>query len=137
MDQGVIRSLKAHHRKNVVRKIIRSLEKKTLPKISSILGMQILVATWDAATTKTVVICFRKSKISSECQRSAIAEDNDPFTELEEEIKNLRSIQPDLVPENMDAASFTDVDAEVLVVQRQPSAADIVAELLETEDVLE
>ena len=35
MGQGVIRSLKAKYRKNVVQKIIQSLEKKkTLPKIS-------------------------------------------------------------------------------------------------------
>ena len=35
MDQGIIRSLKAKYRKNVVQKIIQSLKKKkTLPKIS-------------------------------------------------------------------------------------------------------
>ena len=47
----------------------------------------------------------------------AITEDNDPFKEMDEEFENLRSIQPDLVSENMDAASFTNVDAEVLAVQ--------------------
>ena len=35
----------------------------------------------------------------------------------------------------MDKASFTDVDAEVLAAQPPPSDAEIVAELLETEDV--
>ena len=45
MDQGVIRSLKAKYRTNVVRKIIRSLEKnKTLSKISLLHGMQMLVS---------------------------------------------------------------------------------------------
>ena len=79
------------------------------------LGMQILVATRDAVTRKTVVNCFRKSKISSESLKAA--EDDDPFKELEEEIENLRSIQPDLVSEKKDAASFGDVDVEVLAVQ--------------------
>ena len=45
MDQGVICSLKAKYRKNVVWKIIQSVEKKkTLPKISSLQGMQMLVS---------------------------------------------------------------------------------------------
>ena len=35
----------------------------------------------------------------------------------------------------MDGASFTQVDAEVLVVQPPPSDTEIVAQLLETEDV--
>ena len=50
-------------------------------------------------------------------RKGAVAEDYDFFKELEEQIENLRSIQPDLVSENMDAASFTDVDAEVLPAQ--------------------
>ena len=94
-----------------------------------------LVTAWDAVTTKTVLNGFLKSTISSECQKAIIAEDDDPFKELEEEIENLSSIQPDLISENMDKVSFTDVDAEVLAVQPPPSDAEILAELLETEDV--
>ena len=49
IDQGVIRSLKAKYRINVVRKIKRSLEKnKILPKISLPHGMQMLVSAWNA-----------------------------------------------------------------------------------------
>ena len=59
MDQGVIRSLKAKYRKNIVRKIIQSVEKKkTLPKISLLQVMQILVSAWDALLTQTIVNCF-------------------------------------------------------------------------------
>ena len=68
--------------------------------------MQMFVAAWDAVTSKTVVNCFGMSKISSEIQKAAIAEDDDPFKEFEEEIENQRSIQPDLVSEKMDAGSF-------------------------------
>ena len=81
---------------------------------------------------KTTVNCFRKSKILSESQRFAIAEDNEFFKELEKEID---SIQPDLVSENMDTVSFTNVGAEVLAVQPPASDAETVAELLETKDV--
>ena len=44
--------------------------------------MQILVAPWDAVTTKTVLNCFQKSKISGETQKAAIGEDDDPFKEV-------------------------------------------------------
>ena len=43
-----------------------------------------LVAAWDAVTTKTLVNCFRKSKISSKSQKTVITEDDDLFKELEE-----------------------------------------------------
>ena len=71
-----------------------------------------LVAAWDAAT---VVNSFRMSKISSESQKDAVAEDGDPFKELDGQTEKLRSLQPDSVSENMDAAFFTDV-AKILHV---------------------
>ena len=52
MDQGGTHSMKAKYCKNVVWKIIQSVEKKkTLPKISLLQGMQIVVSTWDAPLT--------------------------------------------------------------------------------------
>ena len=39
-------------------------------------------------------------------QKANIAEDDDPFKELEAEIVNLRSIQSDLVSKNIDAARY-------------------------------
>ena len=72
MDQGVIRSLKAKYRKNVVRKIIQSVEKKkSFLKILLLHQMQMLVSVWDALSTQTVVNCFRKSGISIETQEMA------------------------------------------------------------------
>ena len=79
--------------------------------------MQILVTVWNTVTTKTVVNCFRKSKISNESEKVTIAEDNDLSKELEEEIENQRSIQLGFVLGNMDGASFTDVYTEVLAMQ--------------------
>ena len=71
MYQGVICSLKSQYLKNVVRKIIRSVDKKeTFPKIYLLMGMHMLAAAWDAVATKTVVNCFRKSEISRERQKA-------------------------------------------------------------------
>ena len=79
--------------------------------------MQILVSASDALSTQTIVNCIRKSGISTESQETAIAEDDDPFRELQKEIDDLRSVQPDLIEEDFDAITFADVDAEVIAVQ--------------------
>ena len=66
MDQCVIRSLKAQYRKNVVHKIIQSVErKKILSNFFLLLEMQMLLAAQDAPMAKAIVNCFRKFKISS------------------------------------------------------------------------
>ena len=94
MDQGVKRSLKAKYRTNVVRKIIRCLEKnKTLPKISLLHGMQMSGSAWNALTTETIVNCFRKAGISAENQGAAVAEEVDPFKDLLDEIVTLQFVQ--------------------------------------------
>ena len=77
-------------------------------------GMQMLVSAWDALSTHTIVNCFRKSGISTESQETAITEDDDPFRELQDEIDNLRSVQPNLIEEDFDVAAFADVGAEVI-----------------------
>ena len=76
---------------------------------------------------------LRKSGIFTESQETAIAEDGDSFRELQVEIDDLRSVQPNLIEEDLDATTFADVDAEVIAVQTPPSDAEIVAELLERE----
>ena len=83
MDQGVIRSLKAHYRGRVVRRFCRALDKtKTLPKISIFQAMKILVFSWEAVSAQTIVNCFRKAGITSEAQNASITDADDPFSNL-------------------------------------------------------
>ena len=91
-----------------------------------------LVSALDALSTQTIANCFRKSGISTESQEAAIAQDDDHFRELQDESDDLRSVQPDLIEEDFDATTFSDVDAEFIP---PPSNAEIAAELLETEGV--
>ena len=140
MDHGTIRSLKVKYRENVVWKIIQSVEKKkTLSKISLLWGMQMLVSAWDALSTQTIVDCFWKSAISTESQKTAIVEDDNPFRELQDKIDDLHSVQPNLIDATTFGGlwcnTFANVDVEVVAVQPPPSDAEIVAELLEKEDV--
>ena len=109
-----------------------SVEKKEiLPRYLLQQEIQMLVSAWDALSTQTVLYYFQKSGISTESQETAIAEDDDPFRQLQDEIDNLRSIQPNLIEEDFDATTFTDVDVEVIALQPPPSDAEIVAGLLE------
>ena len=94
MDQGVIRSLKAKYRKNMVQKIIRSLQKNyALSEVLILNAMQILVSAWNAVSTENIVNCFRKSGISTANQEAAIADEDDPFKDLQNEIDALRNLQ--------------------------------------------
>ena len=114
IDQGVIRSLKAKYRKNMFPKIIRNLGKnKALPAVSILNGMQMLISAWDTVSIETIVNCFRKAGISPANQEAAIAEEDDPFKDLQDETDVLRNVQPDLVPEDVNASSLIDVDSEV------------------------
>ena len=72
-----------------------------------------------------------KSGIPTESQETTIAEDDDPFQELQDEIDDLLSVHPNLIEEDFDATTFADVDAEVIAVQPPPSDAEIIAELLD------
>ena len=114
----------------------RGLEKnKTLSKISLLHGMQMLLSAWNALITETIVNCFCKAGISAENQDAATAEEDDPFKELQDEIDALRTVQLDHIPEDINAASLIDVDAEVSAIQPPPTDAEIFADFLETGNI--
>ena len=136
MDQGVTRSLKVMYRKNMLRKIIRNLEKnKALPAISILNGMQKLVSPWNSVSIESIVNCFRNAGISPANQEAAITEEDDPFKDFQDEIDVLRNVQPELVPENVNASSLIDVDSEVSAVQPPLTDSEILAEFFKTGDI--
>ena len=131
--ERVIRSLRAKHRKNMVQKIISSLEKNnSLLEVSILKAMQMLVSTWHVVSTETVIDCFRKAGISIAIQEAAIADKDDPFKDLQNEIDALQNLPPDLVPEDVNAVSLTDVDAEVSAVQPPLTDSEILAEFFKS-----
>ena len=70
MDQGVIRSLKAHYRRRIVRLCIKAVDKnEPLPKISILQAMKDLVSSWNAVSKETVVNC---PKYGNEIQSLAL-----------------------------------------------------------------
>ena len=69
MNQGVIRSLKAHCKTMSIKKLIQAIEKKTpFPEFSILDAMEMLDVAWVKVTTKTVVKYFQKGGTSKEKQ---------------------------------------------------------------------
>ena len=54
---------------------------------------------------------------------------------MQEEIDVLRNVQPDLVPEDVNASSLIDVDSEVSAVQPPFTDSEILTELFKTGDI--
>ena len=130
MDQGVIRSLKAHYRGRVVRLLCRALEKKEpYPKISILQAMKILADSWEVVTKETIINCFRKSGITPTVQQAAIADSDDPFKDLEESLNELRQVDSSMVPDNVTATSLVSLDDEVITTAPEISDNDIIEEI--------
>ena len=110
MDQGVIRSLKAHYRRRIVPLCIKSLdENKPLPKITILQAMKHLVSSWNTVSEETIVNCFKKTNISHANQQTAVTDADDPFKSLEEELNNLCKLDENAVQDTLSAESFIEL----------------------------
>ena len=95
MDQGVIKCLQAFYCRRLFNLMIKRLEKgQDLPKISIFSALQPLVASLNNVTKTTIVNCFGKAKISAKDQVNAAEDSDDPFKELENDLTELRKIDP-------------------------------------------
>ena len=135
MDQGVMRSLKAHYRKKVVRLCIKTVEsKKPLPKISILQAMKHLVSSWNAVSKETIVNYFKKSNISQSNEQAAVNDDDDPFKSLLEDLEKLHELYNDAIQPNLSAESFADLDSEVVTSASFSNDDDIITEVIEGEN---
>ena len=136
MDQGVIRRLEAHYRKRLVKLILRSLDSnKLLPKVSLLTASQLLVSAWNEVSQTTIVNCFKKAKISEKDQTIAINDEDDPFKEINENLKELTEKEPSMMPENMAAEDFaTANDDAVITTSSTLTDEEILQETTQTEN---
>ena len=99
MDQGVIKCLKAFYGRRLVNSMIKRLEQvQDLAKISILRALQLLVASWNDVTKTNIINCFEKARISAKDQVNDAVDSDDPFKELENDLTELRKIDPTLVP---------------------------------------
>ena len=135
MDQGVIRSLKAHCRRKVVRLRIKAVESnKPLPKINILQALKHLVSSWNTVSKETIVNCFKKSNISQSNQQAKVNDDDDLFKSLQEDLKKLHELDNDAFQPNLSPESFADLDREVVTSASFSNDDDIIAELIEGEN---
>ena len=67
--------------------------------------------------------------------KAAIADEDDPFKDLQNEIDALQHLQPDLVQEDVNTALLTDVDAEVSTVRPPLTDSKMLAKFLEAGNI--
>ena len=100
MNQGVIRTLKAHYKTMPTEKLIEAIEKKKpLPEFSILDAMQMLDVAWGNVTTKTVANCFEKAGISKEKQSEALLDADDSFKDLQEKLNKFDICNSKFFPE--------------------------------------
>ena len=84
-------------------------------RISVLEAMVMLRKSWDDVSEQTIVNCFRKAGISEKSQEHVVDEDDDPFrslctdvddsiADLEFNLDQLRQINPELAPDELDAS---------------------------------
>ncbi|XP_065678245.1 tigger transposable element-derived protein 4-like [Hydra vulgaris] len=115
MDQGVIRSLKAHYRHKIVRLCIKAVDNnEPMPKISIFQTMKDFVSSWNAVSKETFINCFKKAGISKTNKSIEEADDDHPFKFLTEELNRLRELDPRAVQEDLSAESYIGLDCDVV-----------------------
>ena len=130
MDQGVIRSLKAHYRALTVQQYIHAVDNnKPMPNISILAAMNMLSTAWNKVYETTIKNCFRRAGISQQSQESAANDSDDPFRDLDEELDALRERAPDVISPEVSTATVTECDDDILTSDSEGlSDQDILAE---------
>ncbi|XP_065674039.1 tigger transposable element-derived protein 4-like [Hydra vulgaris] len=132
MDQGVIRSLKAHYRHKIVCLCIKAVDNnEPMPKISILQAMKDLVSSWNAVSKETVINCFKKAGISKTNKSIEEADDDHSFKFLTEELNRLRELDPRAVQEDLSAESYIGLDCDVVTTGSLATDAEIIAQILD------
>ena len=129
-NRWILRSLKIYYQGRVLRQLCRALDKvKTLPKISFLQAMKILVSSWEVVSAQTIANCFRKAGITLEVQNAAITGADDPFSDLKESLQYLSNIDSYLVPGGVTPVSLIDIDNKVIAMALMIADDDILRSL--------
>ena len=119
----------------LVKLILCSLDSyKPLPKVSFLTPLQLLVSAWNEVSQTTIVNCFKKAKISEKDKTITIDNEDDPFKEINENLKELREKEPSLVPENMTAEDFATADDAVITTSSTLTDEEILQKATQTEN---
>ena len=120
--------------------MIETIEKKKpLPEFPILDVMQMLDIVWGKVITKIIVNCFEKDGISKEKQSEALLHADDPFKDLQEQLKKLAVYTPKFFPEGTTANDIVSVDDSLTITEPLMTDDTILCDVLdeggsETED---
>jgi hypothetical protein len=104
----VIHCLKAKYRKSVVQKAIAGIERKSELKLNVMQAMHMIVASWNAVSSATIVNCFRKARFTATHMPPGEDEDEDDVRE-----ENWRKLSSEI-----DFSDLVICDDDVLTTSR-------------------
>ena len=78
---------------------------------------------------ETVINCFKKDGINFEVQQAVIADSDDPLKDLQENLNELKSADPSMVPEDVTTDSIVSLDDDVIATTPEIAENDIIREL--------
>lgn len=133
MDQGVIRSLKAHYRKQLVLRILESYEKGSEYNVSILEAIVLLEKSWRRVTAATIRNCFRHAGLCKNVLEN-IVDDVQDDENLPLKIW-LEKHNVNLFPRE-EIEHFETIDSEVITSDIMTDD-DIVSELKEKNDANE
>lgn len=136
MDQGIIRALKSHFRKNLVLKIIDYLDTNedssaNHPKVTILDAILMIYDAWTKITQETVFNCFRHAgfvRDNLDCPRTSISADFDDEDDVPLSIW-LRAIDNQLPIANEELEQYAAIDDAVLTCE-EPSDYNIVQNVI-------
>lgn len=114
----------------IVPKFARLMEKQKDPCNISALAMAFLRKSWDDVTKQLIVNCSRKADFFEKSRENVVDEDDYPFrslctyvddsiADLEFNLDQLRQINPELAPGELDEAGLIGIDACISTNQSQ------------------
>ena len=88
--------------------------------------MKIFADSWEAVTKEIVIICFKKAGINPGIQQAAIADLDNEFKVIHQNLYELKSADPSTVPEDVSAESIVSLDDDVIATAPEIAESDII-----------
>ena len=90
------------------------------------------MSAWNELSQTTIANRFKKAKISEKDQTIPINDEDDPFKEINENLKELREKEATPVPKNMTAEDFPTADDAVITTSKTLTDEEISQEATQT-----
>ena len=97
-------------------------------------ALQLFVLAWNEVSQTPIINCFKKAKILEKDKIIAINDEDNPFKEINENLKELLEKEPILVPENIAAEDFATGDDALITTSSTLTDEEILQEATQAEN---